>query len=149
MLMRIDAFRELDHPGPTATWSRPASVPVDVYRTADHLLLAFDLPGVAPDAIDVQVERNLLTIKAERRPFNLPENTRCQHSERALGVFSRQVSLSDALNTADIQATYDNGVLLVTIPVTEPAKPRKVSITTTRGTHDTEDTQDTPQVINA
>lgn len=135
MLMRTDPFRELDRltqhffgtaqPG---TWSRPAAMPIDAYRSGDEFVVAFDLPGVAPDAIEVDVERNVLTVKAERRPLNLDKDAQVQVSERPLGVFSRQLFLGDALDTDRIDASYDNGVLLIKIPVAEQAKPRKVAV---------------------
>jgi HSP20 family protein len=137
MLMRTDPFRELDRltqqlfggsePG---TWSKPAAMPIDAYRTRDALVVAFDLPGVAPDAIDIDVERNVLTVRAERRPLNLDGDTQMQVAERPLGVFSRQLFLGDSLDSDKIEANYDNGVLLLRIPVAEEAKPRKVAIGT-------------------
>ena len=136
MLMRTDPFREMDQiaqrllgatqPG---TWSRPAAMPLDAYRSGDQLVIAFDLPGVAPDAIEIDVERNVLTVKAERRPLNLDGEAQVQLAERPLGVFSRQLFLGEALDTDRIDASYDNGVLLVKIPVAEQAKPRKVAVT--------------------
>ena len=135
MLMRADPFRELDrlayhlYGAPhTGTWSRPSSLPLDAYRNGDEFLVAFDLPGVAPDAIDIDVERNVLTVKAERRPLDLPDGATAHLTERPYGVFSRQLFLGDALDTDNIQASYDNGVLVVRIPVTEQAKPRKVQV---------------------
>jgi HSP20 family protein len=135
MLMRTDPFRELDRLtqhllGGTSsgTWSRPVGMPIDAYRNGDEFVVAFDLPGVDPDAIDIDVERNVLTVKAERRPLDLHQDAQYQISERPLGVFSRQVFLSDALDADRIQATYDNGVLLLRLPVAEQAKPRKVAI---------------------
>jgi HSP20 family protein len=135
MLMRTDPFRELDRLtqqllGTTqaGTWSRPASMPIDAYRSGDELVVALDLPGVAADAIEIDVERNVLTVKAERRPLQLAEGAQVQLSERPLGVFSRQLFLGDALNTERIQATYENGVLVIKIPVAEQAKPRKVAV---------------------
>jgi HSP20 family protein len=135
MLMRTDPFRELDRLtqhlfGATqaGTWSRPASMPIDAYRTGDEFVVAFDLPAVNPEAIEIDIERNVLTVKAERRPLQLGENAQVQLSERPLGVFSRQLFLGDALDTERIQAVYENGVLLVRIPVAEQAKPRKVAV---------------------
>jgi HSP20 family protein len=135
MLMRTDPFRELDRMvqqffGGTqaGTWSRPATVPLDAYRSGDEFVVAFDLPGVSPDAIDIDVQRNVLTVKAERRPLDLAADAQVQLSERPLGVFSRQLFLSDALDTDRIQASYEHGVLLVKIPVREQAKPRKIAI---------------------
>ncbi|MEU2021415.1 Hsp20/alpha crystallin family protein [Streptomyces sp. NPDC016469] len=132
MLMRTDPFRELDRlaqqmtsPG---TWSRPSVMPMDAYREGDEYVVAFDLPGVAPDAIDVDVERNMLTVKAERRPVAKSDDVQIELSERPLGVFSRQIVLADTLDTERIQAHYDAGVLTLRIPIAERAKPRKISV---------------------
>jgi HSP20 family protein len=139
MLMRTDPFRELDRltqqffGTPAGTWSRPASMPIDAYRSGDDFVVAFDLPGVNADAIEIDIERNVLTVKAERRPLQLGENVQVQLSERPQGVFSRQLFLGDALDTERIQAAYENGVLLVRIPVAEQAKPRKVAVTAEDG----------------
>src|SRR3712207_1518929 len=135
MLMRTDPFRELDRltqqffgGSQTGTWSRPSTMPLDAYRNGDEFVVVFDLPGVSPEAIDIDVERNVLTVKAERRPLDLPDGAQAHLSERSYGVFSRQLFLGDALDTAKIQAQYDNGVLVVRIPVAEQAKPRKVQV---------------------
>ncbi|MEQ4209218.1 Hsp20/alpha crystallin family protein [Actinopolymorpha sp. B17G11] len=138
MLMRTDPFRELDRitqqffggssPG---TWSRPNPMPMDAYRTGDQFVVAFDLPGVAPDAIELDVERNVLTVKAERRPPEVPESVEMQVAERPLGVFSRQLFLGDTLDADRIEASYNAGVLTLTIPVAERAKPRKIAIANT------------------
>lgn len=133
MLMRTDPFREFDRlahafgaaPG---TWSRPAAMPLDAYRTGDEFVIAFDLPGVDPGAIELNIERNVLTVKAERRPAVTDQSVEMQVSERPLGVFSRQLFLGDALDTGQIAADYAAGVLTVRIPVTEKAKPRKIEI---------------------
>ena len=135
MLMRTDPFRELDRltqqlsgassPG---TWSRPNPMPMDAYRAGDEYMVVFDLPGVPQDAIDLDVERNVLTVKAERRPLTVSEGVEMQVAERPLGVFSRQLFLGDTLDTERITAEYENGVLTVKIPVAAQAKPRKISI---------------------
>ncbi|MGW7078087.1 Hsp20/alpha crystallin family protein [Streptomyces sp. NPDC054871] len=132
MLMRTDPFRELDRlaqqlVGP-GTWSRPSAMAMDAYREGDEYVVAFDLPGVTAEAIDIDVERNMLTVKAERRPVTKSENVQMELSERPLGVFSRQIVLADALDTERIQADYDAGVLTLRIPIAERAKPRKISI---------------------
>jgi HSP20 family protein len=134
MLMRTDHFGELDRLtqrlfGGPGTWTRPAGMPLDAYRDGDQFVIALDLPGVAPDAIDIGVERNVLTVKAERRPLAVGADAHCQVSERPLGAFARQVFLSEALDTEHIQATYNDGVLVLRIPVKEKAKPRKVQVT--------------------
>jgi HSP20 family protein len=134
MLMRTDPFRELDRlaqqlAGSTpGTWSRPNPMPMDAYRAGDEYVVVFDLPGVSPDAIDLDVERNVLTVKAERRPVVVSENVEMQVAERPLGVFSRQLFLGDTLDPERIQAAYENGVLTLKIPVAAQAKPRKISI---------------------
>jgi HSP20 family protein len=138
MLMRTDPFRELDRlaqqvfssssPG---TWSRPNPMPMDAYREGEKFVVAFDLPGVAPDGIELDVERNVLTVKAERRPAQLGENVEMQVAERPLGVFSRQLFLGDTLDADRIEASYNAGVLTLTIPIAEQAKPRKIAIANT------------------
>ncbi|MGI5466461.1 Hsp20/alpha crystallin family protein [Streptomyces sp. CA-132043] len=132
MLMRTDPFREFDrlaqHLMGSGTWSRPAPMPMDAYREDDAYVVAFDLPGVAPEAIDIDVERNVLTVKAERRPVADGDKTRMDVSERPLGVFSRRLVLADTLDTAHITADYDAGVLTLRIPVTERAEPRKITV---------------------
>jgi HSP20 family protein len=129
MLMRTDPFREFQQffNGP-GTWSRPNPMPLDAYRDGDEYVVAFDLPGVPPDAIELDVERNVLTVKAERRPSVVGDNVEMQVAERPLGVFSRQLFLGDTLDTERIRADYDSGVLTLRIPVAEKAKPRRIEI---------------------
>ena len=134
MLMRTDPFRELDRltqqvlGANTGTWSRPTAMPMDAYRDGDRFVVAFDLPGVSPDAIELDVERNVLTVKAERRPIVTGEHVEMQVAERPLGVFSRQLFLGDTLDTEHIDAGYEAGVLTLRIPIAEKAKPRKITI---------------------
>ncbi|MFJ7967149.1 Hsp20/alpha crystallin family protein [Streptomyces sp. NPDC096324] len=132
MLMRTDPFRELDrlaqHLTGPGTWTRPSAMPMDAYRDGDQYVIAFDLPGLTPDALDIDVERNMLTLKAERRPLPRSENAQTELSERPLGVFSRQIVLADTLDTENILAEYEAGVLTLRIPIAERAKPRKVSV---------------------
>jgi HSP20 family protein len=134
MLMRTDPFRELDRltqqvfGNVSGTWSRPSPMPMDAWRDGDEFVVSFDLPGVSPGAIDLDVERNVLTVKAERRPTTLGEHVEMQVAERPSGVFSRQLFLGDTLDTNRIHASYDAGVLTLRIPVAEQAKPRKISI---------------------
>ncbi|MEE1753153.1 Hsp20/alpha crystallin family protein [Streptomyces sp. SP18CS02] len=135
MLMRTDPFRELDRLtqqllGASGTWSRPSTMPMDAYREGDVYVVAFDLPGVDPDAIDVDVERNMLTVKAERRPTPKAEGVQMELSERPLGAFSRQIVLADTLDVENIRADYSAGVLTLRIPIAERAKPRKIAIGT-------------------
>lgn len=135
MLMRTDPFRELDRLSQqvfgnfsAGTWSRPASIPMDAYRQGDQFVVHFDILGVEPSSIDVDVERNVLTVKAERRPSDIGENVEMLVHERPLGVYSRQLFLGDTLDAEHAEATYDCGVLTLTIPVREQAKPRKISV---------------------
>ena len=134
MLMRTDPFRDLDRLtqqlfGTTAgTWSKPAAMPMDAYRAGDEFVVCFDLPGIDPDAIELDVERNVLTVKAERRPVATGDDVQMQIAERPLGVFSRQLFLGDTLNADEIKADYDAGVLTLRIPIAEKAKPRRISI---------------------
>ncbi|MGW6844391.1 Hsp20/alpha crystallin family protein [Streptomyces sp. NPDC054958] len=133
MLMRTDPFREMDRivqqlSGASGTWSKPSVMPMDAYRDGDEYVIAFDMPGVSTEAIDIDVERNMLTVKAERRPVAKADSVKMELSERPLGVFSRQIMLADTLDTERIQADYDAGVLTLRIPIAERAKPRKVSI---------------------
>ncbi|RAG80487.1 Hsp20/alpha crystallin family protein [Streptacidiphilus pinicola] len=133
MLMRTDPFRELDRItqqmfGTTGTWSRPSAMPMDAWRAGDTFYVQFDLPGISADAIDLDVEQNVLTVKAELRPTQRGDGAEVQVSERPLGVFSRQLFLGDTLDTEHISAAYEAGVLTLTIPVAETAKPRKIQI---------------------
>ena len=133
MLMRTDPFRDLDRFaqqvfGTAGTWSKPSAMPMDAYRAGDEFVVCFDLPGVDPDAIELDVERNVLTVKAERRPLPTGDDVRMQVSERPLGVFSRQLFLGDTLDTEHITAGYEAGVLTLRIPVAEKAKPRRIEI---------------------
>jgi HSP20 family protein len=132
MLMRTDPFREVDRlaqqllgPG---TSSRPAVMAMDAWREGDTFVIEFDLPGVAPDSIDIDVERNVLTVKAERRPGN--GDWEMLAAERPSGVFSRQLVLGDNLDLQQVGADYDAGVLKLRVPVAERAKPRKIQVTT-------------------
>jgi len=129
MLIRYDPFRELDRFTDQlfAGQGRKGWMPMDAVRRPDGVELRFDLPGVSPDSIDVNVERNVLTVKAERSWF-LAEGEEALAKERGHGAFTRQVFLGDALDTERLEARYDQGVLTVAIPTAEQAKPRKVEI---------------------
>ena len=129
MLMRTDPFRDIDRMFEqlTGTATRPAVMPVDAERDGDWFYVHFDLPGVDADSIDLTVERNVLSIKAQRQPRRR-EGVESVIAERPMGVFSRQLVLGDTLDTDNLEAHYDNGVLTLRIPVSDRAKPRKVSI---------------------
>ncbi|MBA2947361.1 Hsp20/alpha crystallin family protein [Streptomyces himalayensis] len=130
MLMRTDPFRELDRLTQQVfgTVARPAAMPMDAYRSGDDFVVHFDLPGIDPESIDLDVERNVLTVHAERRS-PAPEGAEMVASERPTGSFSRQLFLGESLDTERIDASYDAGVLTLRIPVAEQAKPRKIQIT--------------------
>jgi HSP20 family protein len=132
MLMRTDPFRELDRLtqhvlGTNGTLARPSVMPMDAWRDDDTFHVEFDLPGVHPDSIDLDVERNVVTVRAERPPR--ASDAELIAAERPRGVFSRQLILGDNLDTEHISASYDAGVLTLQIPVAERAKPRKISVT--------------------
>jgi HSP20 family protein len=131
MLMRTDPFRELDRMtqqmfGTNGTLARPSVMPMDAWREGDTFQVEFDLPGVAPDSIDLDVERNVVTVRAER-PARASD-AELIAAERPRGVFSRQLILGDNLDTEHIEASYNSGVLTLKIPVAEKAKPRKISL---------------------
>jgi HSP20 family protein len=131
MLVRSDPFRQFDRLAEQVfgTVARPAAMPMDAWRQGHDFVVEFDLPGIDPASIDLDVERNLLTVRAERKPSTAPD-VELVASERPRGVFSRQVILGDALDTDNIAAAYTCGVLRLTIPVAERAKPRKIAIST-------------------
>jgi HSP20 family protein len=120
MLLQFDPFRELDKR------SAPA-LPMDAIRRGETVHVFLDLPGVAADSIDIEVERNVLTVKAERR-WAREEGDQVLASERRQGTFVRRLLLGDTLDGANIIADYRDGVLALTIPVAETAKPRKVAV---------------------
>jgi HSP20 family protein len=131
MLMRTDPFRQFDRLAEQVlgTSARPAAMPMDAWRAGHEFIVEFDLPGVNPDSIDLNVERNVLTVRAERQP-RTGADVELVAAERPRGVFSRQVFLGDSLNSEAITASYTSGVLRLTIPVAEKAKPRKIEIAT-------------------
>jgi len=133
MLMRTDPFRELDRftqqvLGTHGTLARPAPMAMDAWQEGDTFVLELDLPGVDPDSIDLDIERNVVTVKAERPAWN--GAVELLVAERPRGVFSRQIVLGDILDTDKIDAAYDGGTLTLRIPVSQKAKPRKITVAT-------------------
>ena len=126
MLVRFDPFRELDRMFDTASRT-PRQMPMDVVRRGEHVVVRFDLPGFASDSIDLTVERGQLTVTAERTHAR-EEGEEWLVNERPAGRYTRQLLLGDNLDTEAIEASFHDGVLEVTIPVAEQAKPRKVAI---------------------
>jgi len=132
MLLRTtDPFRDFDRLTQQlfGTTNRPAVMPMDAWREGDRFVIEFDLPGVAQESIDLDVERNVLTVRAERVARN--GDWEMLAGERPRGVFSRQLVLGDNLDLDHIEASYDSGVLRLVVPVAERAKPRKIEISTT------------------
>jgi HSP20 family protein len=133
MLLRTaDPFRDLDRLaqqmlGAAGTTNRPAVMPMDAWRQGDRFVIEFDLPGISRDSLDIDVERNVLTVRAERVARN--GDWERLASERPTGVFSRQLVLGDNLDLDHIDASYEAGVLRLVVPVAEKAKPRKISVT--------------------
>ena len=140
MLMRTDPFRELDRLTQQVFGSqtRPAAMPMDAWREGDEFVVELDLPGVNPATIELDVERNVLTVAAERKS-RLDDDKEVVAAERPVGTFSRQLVLGDTLDTDKVTANYDAGVLALRIPIREQAKPRKIEI----------QSSDTQQQINA
>jgi len=142
MLLRTtDPFRDFDRLTQQifGTTNRPAVMPMDAWREGDAFVIEFDLPGVAQESIDLDVERNVLTVRAERLARN--GDWEMLASERPRGVFSRQLVLGDNLDLEKIEARYDAGVLRLMVPVAERAKPRRIEITTS--------TEDQPQMLSS
>jgi HSP20 family protein len=138
MLMRTDPFRELERwtqqlSGQQGTRARPAVMPMDAYRVGEEFIVAFDLPGVDPALAEIGVQRDVLSVKAERTPTT-GDGIEWQVAERPTGVFSRQLFLGETLDTEHIEASYDAGMLTLRIPVAEQAKPRKIPISAGNGT---------------
>lgn len=131
MLMRFDPFRDYDR-GAEVVTNRVVPMPMDAYRKGDRFIVHFDIPGVDPGSIDLTVEKNVLTVKAERR-WEASDNEEPIVRERPQGVFTRQLFLGEGLDADHIEAAYDQGVLTLRIPVAEQAKPHKVKITAGNG----------------
>jgi HSP20 family protein len=133
-MLMLDPFRQLDRLAEQVlgTVAHPAAMPMDAWREGDEYIVALDLPGVDVDSIDLSVDKNALTVRAERKsPFG--KDTEPVAAERARGVFSRQLILGDAMEMENVKASYDAGVLTLRIPVAAQAEPRKIEIETKEG----------------
>ena len=132
-VMRFDPFRDFDRLSeqllgtPSGTRRAPRFMPMDLFKSGDHYVLLADLPGVDPGSIDIDVDNGTLTIRAERSSRS-DEGVEWLASERFTGSFMRQISLGDGVDGDAISASYDNGVLSVTIPLAEKAKRRKIDV---------------------
>jgi HSP20 family protein len=129
MLMRTDPFRELDRLTQQVfgTAARPTAMPMDAYRQGDNFYIHLDLPGISAESIELTVEQNVLTVRAERVPTQV-DGAQMIVAERSYGTFSRQVFLGETLDPDNIGADYAAGVLTLTIPVREAAKPRNIQV---------------------
>jgi HSP20 family protein len=127
MLLRFDPFRDIDRTFDEIVGRTATPLPFDAVRRGDTVVVNVDLPGVHADDIDLTVERNVLTLKAERHP-DRRDDDEVLASERRFGTVTRQLFLGDNLDTSTISADHHDGVLTITIPVAETAKPRKVSV---------------------
>jgi len=128
MLMRTDPFRELDRFAQQAfgTTARPAVMPMDAWQEGDEFMVELDLPGVDVDSVNIDVEANVLTVRAERPRAR--QDSEMLAAERPRGVFQRQLILGDSLDIERVQASYNAGVLALRIPIAEKAKPRRIEI---------------------
>ncbi|MGW4247967.1 Hsp20/alpha crystallin family protein [Nocardia sp. NPDC004722] len=135
MLMRTDPFRDLDRLTQQmfGTSARPAVMPMDAWREGDDFYVELDLPGIDPESLDLDIERNVVTVKASRPQLD-PDRSMLA-AERTRGVFSRQLFLGENLDTDAIRADYRDGVLRLVIPVAEKAKPRKIEVIHHNGEH--------------
>jgi HSP20 family protein len=133
LLVRTEPYRDLDRflqqllvdPARRVT---AMGMPMDAYRKEDQFLLQFDLPGVDPDSIELTVDNNTLTVKAERHAPPLSDGVEALVAERAHGTFTRHVLLGNELDVNHVDASYNEGVLTLTIPVAEAAKPRRIEV---------------------
>lgn len=142
MLMRTDPFRDLDRLAQQVlgTPTRPAAMPIDAYRRDEEFVVEFDLPGVDPDSIELTVEKNVLTVHAQRRRAG-HEGVELLVGERPHGTFSRQLFLGEGLDTERIDAQYASGVLTLRVPIAERAKPRRVAVNVAEGASTAIDTR--------
>jgi HSP20 family protein len=134
MLLRFDPFRELERLSQEATGGagRPFAMPMDAYRRGDRFVVHLDLPGVDASSIDLTVERNVLTVSAERS-WPVEDGDQVVIAERPQGRFHRQLFLGEGLDSDRVEASYDNGVLTVVVPVAERARARRVEVGTSAG----------------
>ncbi len=144
-MLRFDPFSDVDAlarglmtGSVTGTQRTPKFMPMDLYKVDDHYMLVADLPGADPGSIDVSVDNGTLTLSAQRSAPS-DEGVQWLSSERFAGAYRRQLSLGEGIDTSRITADYDNGVLTLTIPLAERAKPRKITV----------EAKDRPQAITA
>jgi HSP20 family protein len=133
VVLTFDPFRDLDRlTGQVLGGSATMAMPLDLYRSGDHFVLHCDLAGVDPGSVQVGIDNRVLTIRAERTP-RTDDEVRWVRRERVTGTFERRLTLGDGLDLGNIAATWQDGVLTLTIPVAETAKPRRIPITVAGG----------------
>jgi HSP20 family protein len=151
-LMRFDPFREIDRLTDQTMARATRAMPMEAFRRGDVFFVAVDLPGVSPDDIDLTVEKNVVTVSAKRSPIRQPDDE-LVIDERPQGQMSRQLMLGDNLDASALHAAYDNGVLLITVPVAASSKPRKVEIEgadrTSSGTVTSSQPSSQPEAVSA
>jgi HSP20 family protein len=127
--LRFDPFRELDRFASEMMGAAraPRLMPLDAYRHGENYVLHFDLPGIDTESLEVVAERNTLTVRATRST-DAPQEAQFVMAERPSGQYSRQIVMGDGLDLEAVSANYRDGVLTVTIPVKEQAKPRRIEI---------------------
>lgn len=128
-MTRIDSFRDLDRIAGQllAVGREPRSMPMDLYRSGDHYVMHLDLPGIDPGSVDIQVDGSVLTIRAERSPRTAEEIDWLVH-ERPSGTYQRQLKVGPGVDVDAVNATLEHGVLTLTLPIAERAKPRKIEV---------------------
>jgi HSP20 family protein len=119
-----ESFGRTVEEGSITTWAPP----VDIYETEHELVVKADLPDIDPKDLDIRVENNILTIRGERKFEKKVEEKNYMRVERAYGAFSRSFALASTVDTEAIQAQYENGVLTLTIPKREEAKPKQIKV---------------------
>jgi len=133
-VLRFDPFSDIDAMArgllstQSGTSRSPRFMPMDLYKVDDHYVLTADLPGVDPGSVDVSVDNGTLTLTAHRSARS-EDSVQWLASERFFGTYRRQLALGEGIDSTKISATYENGVLTVTIPLAERAKPRRVEVT--------------------
>ena len=132
MATRLDPFRELERlfDQTTSGTRTAAAMPMDLFRTGDHYVIRVDLPGADPGSIDVSVDDRMLTIRGQRTATDNTDGVQWLVQERPSGTFARQIALGRGISTDNINATYTDGVLTLTVPVAQEAKPRRIQVST-------------------
>lgn len=145
----LDTFRDFDRLAGALFASRPSlrEMPLDLYREGDRYIILADLPGIDPETIDVDVDGRQLTIRAERT-IRRPQDAKWIIRERSGGTFVRQLTMGEGIDVSAISANYNNGVLTVTMPMSESVKPRKVIVETVVDQND-DQSEETAGVIEA